>query len=374
MITIRQANINDKIAIFEFLKKAFPENWQYKFPERWEWQFINNPFNDHESLPIYIAVDEDGTVAGQSCAMYEMLKVGDQIYRLAWALDAFVLPQYRGRNLGYETLRINCESNDLWMGLIMAESSRHILTKLGCKPVDTVSIYKRLVWMDTRFLRDSFKLWIKNRKCDHLLERIFTFFHFDQFFQFLFNLGIWIKDISIGRTRDPAIEIKLVDRFDENADILWQKISSQFPVIIQRDSHFLNWKYVEQPHMDYKLFIALCSGDIRGYMILRKTRAPESNSGIIADLFVAPYDNQTIRSLLAFAVKYFKEMKVNFIHAATTTHEYKKNLIRFGFKEFKRARPLLHSNSDSPINEIIFKSENWFLGRSDHDWDQYPYA
>ena len=149
MIEVRQAKLTDKSAIYKFLRRAYKENSRFKFPERWEWQFVNNPFKPNDKLPVWIAIDKDGNIAGQSCAMYEPIKIGNETHLLAWALDAYVLSEYWGQNLGYRVLEANCKSNELWMGLVMADSSRHILTKLGCRPINKVVVYKRLVKMDS---------------------------------------------------------------------------------------------------------------------------------------------------------------------------------------------------------------------------------
>ena len=126
MVEIRQATLADKQAIFEFLSKAYGELAQYKFPERWEWQFENNPFRKDDELPIWIAVDEEGNVAGQIGAMIEPLKIGAEIYKLGWGVDAMLLPEYRGQKIGSKLYKADFEGNDIYIGLRMTETARKI--------------------------------------------------------------------------------------------------------------------------------------------------------------------------------------------------------------------------------------------------------
>jgi len=370
MIKVRQATLADKPAIFEFLRKAYPENGRYKFPERWEWQFINNPFKPDNNLPVWIAIDEHGVVAGQSCAMYEPIKIGSNTCRLAWALDAYVLPEYRGQDLGFKVLEANCESHDLWMGLVMAESSRHILTKLGCRPTDTVPVYKHFVKGDAKSIVDALENNAGSQWWPKLLQWWVHLPSVDQFFSSLIDFRKRIQVKHLSRFFDSSIEITKVDRFDDNIDALWNRICSQFDVIIQRTKTFLNWKYIQQPFIDYQIFTASRYNRICGYIILRKTISSERNAGIIADLFVSREDKKVIQALLAFAVIYFYERDVKNIYSASSILEYRNVLTKFGFKKYKEAKPLLRSKDTNPITDILYKQASWFLGRSDHDWDQ----
>jgi len=370
MIKVRQATLADTPAIFKFLRKAYPENGRYKFPERWEWQFINNPFKPDNDLPVWIAIDEQGIVAGQSCAMYEPIKIGSNTCRLAWALDAYVLPEYRGQKLGFKVLEANCRSHDLWMGLVMADSSRHILTKLGCRPTDTVPVYRHIARMDTKSLiriaqNNINTPWLK-KHITQLLQLQWV----DQFVTSLNNLRMRFQSNRFSRAVDLGIEIKHITCFDENINTLWNRISPQFDVIVQRTKAFLNWKYFQQPFINYQVFTASRNNQLCGYIIIRRTASHGISSGLIADLFVSRYDENTIVSLLLHAINFFYDNDVNNIYAASSIREYIVAFKTLGFKQYKEAKPLLFCNKDEKITEIVFSQKSWFLGRSDHDWDQ----
>ena len=54
MVSVRQATLDDKQKIFEFIRLAYPNRWKYKIPERWEWEFELNPFCPPGQLPIWM--------------------------------------------------------------------------------------------------------------------------------------------------------------------------------------------------------------------------------------------------------------------------------------------------------------------------------
>ncbi len=126
--------------------------------------------------------------------------------------------------------------------------------------------------------------------------------------------------------------------------------------------------------MSYQKFIALRDGKPIGYIVLRIAAPPESNSGIIADLFILPEDDIGIRSMLAFAVQYFKQHQVRYIQGASSVDVYQKGFTALGFKKVKALVPLFHDGKNLVSEDLPEMKTGWFLGRSDHDWDQYPYG
>jgi hypothetical protein len=372
VIEVRRAALSDKQAIFEFLSKAYAGRAQYKFPERWEWQFEKNPFRQGDELPIWIAVDEKGTVVGQDCTMFEPLKIGTEAHRLAWPVDSIVLPEYRNQKIGSRIFEAHFSDKAIFVALAMAETSRHFLTKRGGIPIDSVAVFDRVVRFDPLSILSALRNRLTTRWPAKVLLCLLHFFWLDRLAAVLMNMLIGIRNLGISRYGNADIEIRRIDEFDHTADELWDSVSPQFHAVVQRNSKYLNWKYVQQPHMNYQLFTASRHGKMCGYVILRTTRKPENNTGIIADLLVPPQDKATIYSLLSFAVRHLGIQHVECVEAASSVEVYKNALLALGFKQKGEKMPMLHSSVESPSVQLALAPGAWFLGRSDHDWDQYP--
>src|SRR5690606_6323523 len=56
-VEVRRATHGDRAALFDFIRTAYPDRWQFKIPHRWEWQFEKNPFRQPGLLPVWIALD-----------------------------------------------------------------------------------------------------------------------------------------------------------------------------------------------------------------------------------------------------------------------------------------------------------------------------
>lgn len=365
--TIRRATLEDKPVIFAFLDQAYGVNAKDKYPERWEWQFEHNPYKPDNKIPVYIALNEEGKVVAQSAAVYEPLQIDGKRQDFAWAVDAFVLEDYRGKNLGFETLRMNRDHHPIWMGMVMAPSSRHILTKLGCKEIESVSLFRKLIYVDKESIvraaiNDEGRLrWMAP------VVSVVKKLHLDDFASKAINLVLNLRNPIRLAFYDKSIMINKIDHFGTKFDEFWQLVKSNYPVSIIRDSEFLRWKYELQPGLDYRVFTADYDGDMRGYMILRSA-TEQDNTGIIADLLTFPNDTDVLNALVNFAIRYFRDEKMKYISAATSLACQMTAFESLGFKKYKEILPLLYLVEDK--FEQVFSSGMWYLGRSDHDWDQ----
>jgi hypothetical protein len=138
-------------------------------------------------------------------------------------------------------------------------------------------------------------------------------------------------------------------------------------VIVQRDARYLNWKFVEQPHVTYQGFAASENDSLRGYVITRSGTPPEARIGVIADLFTAPDDKEAISALLAHAVRHLRRAGAHYVIAATSLPGYLAHYLRLGFQETKQVVPMFRNQSMEHA-----PTRGWFLSMGDHDWDQFP--
>jgi hypothetical protein len=68
--------------------------------------------------------------------------------------------------------------------------------------------------------------------------------------------------------RRPDIRVHQVDSFDARFDRLWQSAARQFPILGERTSAYLNWRFRRCPDLRYR---AMCltgpSGDLLAYVV-----------------------------------------------------------------------------------------------------------
>jgi GNAT superfamily N-acetyltransferase len=348
---VRQATVADKPALFEFLRRAYPDRAQYKFPARWEWEYEHNPFA-RGTLPIWIALDGD-RVIGQSGALVEPLVLDGRETRVGWGVDFFVLPEYRGRGLGTRLQQANNAGNEIFMSLSMAATAARIKTHIGLRPLPPVPVYTKIVRHDPVSVLHT--LAARTKLPEGLIRR--TGVHRLSASLLTARTARRARGIS-----PPARGVIPVARFGPEVDDLWARFSPQFPALIRRDAEYLNWKYVAQPHVQYERFVSP-----HGYVIFRRARPPERNVGLILDVFADPADEGTLRALLGLAIHQLTAQGVTYLQAASSLPVIGQILTGWDFKQTKTAIPMIRANVPVP-------DAGWLLGKGDHDWDQFPLA
>jgi GNAT superfamily N-acetyltransferase len=376
MITIRRAKIEDKPAIFDFIRKAYKDVWKYRIPDRWNWEFVDNPFVESEELPIWIAVDGNKEVVGQCCAMIERIKLGNTIRQMAWGVDFYVDQNYRGQGLGTKINEANYKSHEIFMGLSMDVLTSRINSKSGFESIESVSTFIRVNQLspDEAVKEVVNQLIPRGAIIKRNLAKLFRYLNIDQKVAEKSNKKRSQMDENLAKSIDSGLSITQIDQFDQEIDQLWEEVSPHFFALIKRDHVYLNWKFVRQPHVEHIKYIARRQGKICGYIIIRKGIAPEPNIGIIVDIFVSPNEKTVLTALISKAVDFFVAEQVRSIVSATNVNAYQEALKNFGFKKITEHVPMVYFNVFDSDCVTSLQPGKWLLGKGDQDWDQYPRA
>lgn len=85
-------------------------------------------------------------------------------------------------------------------------------------------------------------------------------------------------------------------------DRLWAIVGPEYQNLAVRDAEWVSWRYIEPSEPGYHLLMAYLSGEPVGYLAYRIVRIGAKNTGLIADLFVAPADQAATNALLLRAL------------------------------------------------------------------------
>ncbi len=161
---------------------------------------------------------------------------------------------------------------------------------------------------------------------------------------------------------DGDMEIKKINQFDERINYFWEKVAPDYPIILIRDREYLNWRYVEEPHKQYTIFIAEKNGQILGYIILDIRRLQEDESHCAILDFLTIRDDAVVLKLLSFAINFLRNQKVDVV-TCLTSHSYQAQALKkFGFVKGRYSKTL-SAISYSPEVDVSFflNPENWFI-------------
>lgn len=241
---------------------------------RWDWQYRRNPAA-YRGEPLIWVARESGAVVGQYAAMPVVASLAGREVEAAWGMDVMVAPERQRQGLGEQLFRTWDRNVGAALGLGLSDASHRLFTKLRWPDLGSVpSLAKPL---SRRALRRPTLPQPLNRLISALTLP-------------------WVR--LVARPRPVTEEIRPIKQFDARFDDLWRRVSDRFAFAVRRDARYLNWKYVQPPHVRYHM-AALVRGDrADGYIVYRHVREPLGRTTRLVDLLADPADESGVRALL----------------------------------------------------------------------------
>ncbi|MFC2034998.1 GNAT family N-acetyltransferase [Chloroflexota bacterium] len=120
------------------------------------------------------------------------------------------------------------------------------------------------------------------------------------------KMSIFQKEL--GSKTDVTLESKdiyEIDKYDMGVNALWEKVRSNYPVIVPRTKEFLNWRFVQHPTVEYSKYIVVDKGnEVLGYVVLKIHTGGDKTKGHIVDILCIN-QKDVVKSLLRFSCDYF---------------------------------------------------------------------
>ena len=102
----------------------------------------------------------------------------------------------------------------------------------------------------------------------------------------------WIRLVS--RTRPLQGEVRTIRHFDERFTRLWERIGGRVRFAVRRDAAYLNWKYIQAPHVRYTIAALERDGEAAGYVVYRHVQEPRGRVTLLVDFLTDPADHDGI--------------------------------------------------------------------------------
>jgi GNAT superfamily N-acetyltransferase len=343
---VRRLRLEQKAQHFSFLREAYGGTPAPKFPERWLWEFERNPFLPTEELPVWVALDGD-RIIGQLPLLFSRYKVGDATEKLGSMVDYVVLPEARGTGVGHALVDALQAENKSLVSCWVAEAAKKIFVRHGIETHPQLTCFRKVVART-------------NHSTSH--ERL---------------------------SRSHRVRIVETATFGREADEIWNAGKNDFANICMRDAQYLNWKFCSQPHLSYRRFVAYQDQKPIGYVVLRlenidstwrwrgrggELRPGCDRVGVLADLFV-PQANQDLLTILAdYAIAQLSTAGAQQIVAASSVGSYQRCYIDLGFEATTTWPFYCWREPECSQEQPLSAAVDWFLSKSDSDFDQHGYA
>jgi len=179
-----------------------------------------------------------------------------------------------------------------------------------------------------------------------------------------FFMEVLSKERYYKANKEYSVETPI--SFDQRFDTFWQKVSTQFPIIGERTSSYLNWRFMQTPHKRYQIF-ALSeekSKDVLGYVVY----SIAENKSYVDDLLCLDMGS-VLDSLLSEYLLYQRKGGIDSVTIYCLGPQALVNkLKKLGFSvRGKKNKILIYAPTGSECLPYVFDVGMWYLFSGDND-------
>src|ERR671920_709774 len=231
---------------------------------RWDWQHRRNPGNPDGQPGIWVA-REGPTVVGQYPTLPVRVSLKGLEVEGAWGTDALVAPERDRQGLGEALVRAWDRNSGAGLALGVTGESRALLD--------------RLHWPDSHVVPCLVK---------PLTRRAVRLPHLPTPINRLISAVTHPIVQVVARSRPLRAECEPIRRFDSSFTALWERLAPKFDLAVRRDARYLNWRYIEPPHVRYSAVALRRQGETHGYAVYRHRHEPLGRVTMLVDFLVDP--------------------------------------------------------------------------------------
>jgi hypothetical protein len=169
--------------------------------------------------------------------------------------------------------------------------------------------------------------------------------------------------------RPRGARVEVVDRYDERFDRLWIRAAEHLPILGERSSEYLNWRFADDPDVRYRALTFIDADDeLRGYLIYDLKGSTVHVADFLCD--ESAHLSHLLPELFVIARRWGMESVV----VESLIPDSIANLLkRFGFWRRPSNWPFLVYAPKAEAEEWqaagLFDLGNWYLTRADVDTD-----
>jgi hypothetical protein len=178
--------------------------------------------------------------------------------------------------------------------------------------------------------------------------------------------------------QQKGLQIVELESFDARFDDLWNRVMTQRPNMILRDSLYLNWRFVQCPSRRYIIFAASRDDALQAYIVLRFLYSARLGCrvGYIVDLVVAsqPDAHETCRQLVYMAEQRARAEEVALLLARFPSDTVAANgLLRSGYRNIPRKflgrldAIVIRCHTEAIVPAQVQRISDWYFTDGDND-------
>lgn len=346
MAEIDRYRSEDHRATQQLYRRVFGQDAAEASRLRWEWQYQRNPHVPASGPLIWVA-REGPTIIGQHATIPVRLSVNGQEIDAAWGADVMVAPERQRHGLGERLVRTAERELGVSLALGLSESSSGLFKKLNVPSYGPVPCLVKP--MSRRALRRPHWPMPINRLVSALTYPLV---------------------LLVARTRPMQGEVRIIRQFDESFTRLWSRVGPKFAAVVRRDAKYLNWRFVQTPHVRYTVAALYRDQEAAGYVVYRHVQEPRGRTTRLIDFFADPQDDEGVLSLLRFVDREAQAANSDKIRVFATHIGFRKLLRKSGYYPWRSSMEFAARINAVAVPATFYASaDGWHITAGDSDQD-----
>jgi hypothetical protein len=313
---------------------------------RWDWQHVRNPNNPTRQPGIWVA-REGPTVVGHYPTLPVRVSLRGIEVEGAWGTDALVAPERDRQGLGEALLRTWDRHAGAAMALGVSPESRKLLDKLH--------------WPHGHIVPCLVK---------PLTRRAIRLPNWPQSINRLVS-ALTVPAIRVvARSRPLRAECEPIRRFDAAYTALWERLAPKFDLAVRRDAAYLNWRYIEPPHVRYSVVALKREGEVHGYAVYRHRYEPLGRVTLLVDFLVDPDDVSGLKTLLRWVDREANAEDSDKVRCYAMHNAFRRILRRNGYFHVKSTLEVSVKVNAVQVPKGFYEdTDGWHITYGDSDQD-----
>jgi GNAT superfamily N-acetyltransferase len=313
---------------------------------RWDWQHRRNPYNQTGQPEIWVA-REGPTVVGHYTTLPVRVSIKGIEVEGAWGSDAMVVPERRRQGIGEALVR----TWDRHSGAVLA---------LGASS-DGRKLLDRLHWPDAHIVPCLVK---------PLTRRAVRLPQWPLPVNRLLSAVTWPIVHVVSRSRPLRAECEPIRRFDSSFTALWERLAPKFDLAVRRDAAYLNWRYIEPPHVRYSIVALKRLGEVHGYAVYRHMHEPLGRVTLLVDFLADPDDLAGMKTLLRWVDRAARAEDADKVRAYAMNGAFRRALHRNGYFPVKSTLEVSAKVNAVQVPKGFYdETAKWHITYGDSDQD-----
>jgi hypothetical protein len=345
MADIDQYRPDDRRGVEQLYRRTFGIHAADAARLRWDWA-RRNPANT-SSQPPYLIVREGPTVIAACPLVPVRVSIRGLDSDGAWSADPLVVAERQRQGLGEALLRAWDRQSGVATGANLSEGTRYLLAKMRWpKPSTLPCLVKPL---SRRALRRP--------NWPAPLNRLVS--------------AVTLPFVRVvARARPMREEVEVVRRFDRDMDRLWERVAPRLDLAVRRDAAYLNWKFIEPPHVRYSVAVLRRDDEPHGYAVYRHLREPQGRVTQIVDFLVDPSDERGLKTLLRWVDREARAEDSDKIRCYVQHAKFRRVIRRSGYFVVKSSIVInAKVNAVQVPADFYDRTEGWHFTWGDGDLD-----